>query len=90
MRREKLIPISFATLFQTLKSDPELVKLIYNMPAANTGYKDNSNNITKYIGGNKHVILGLTEKQYENLVEALTNNVIDTVTSSSNPTLLLP
>jgi hypothetical protein len=32
----------------------------------------------------------LTEKNYENLVEALTTNGIDTVSASSNPILSLP
>jgi DNA repair exonuclease SbcCD ATPase subunit len=87
---KQVISLSFTALLQTLKSDPELVKLIYNMPSANTKYKDNnSNNITKYLEANKDRLLDLGEKQYENLVEALTNNVIDTATCS-NPALSLP
>jgi hypothetical protein len=37
-------------------------------------------------------MLDLAEKHYENLVETLTNNVIDAAaaSSSSNPTLSLP
>jgi hypothetical protein len=86
----KLISISFVALIQTLKDDPEMIKLIQNMPSANDGeqYKDN-NNIVKYLESNKDSILGLAEKNYENLVEALANNVINTVagaaSSSSNP-----
>jgi hypothetical protein len=69
-----------------------MVKLIQNMPSANDGeqYKDN-NNITKYLELNKDRILNLGEKNYENLVEALTNNVINTAaSSSSNPPPSLP
>jgi hypothetical protein len=75
-------------LIQTLKADPQLIKLIYNMPTVNTGYKDNSNNITKYLEDNKDNLLYLAEKNYENLVEVLTNNAVDT--ESSNPILSLP
>jgi hypothetical protein len=47
------------------------------------------NNIIKHLEFNKDSLLvDLAEKQYENLVEALTNNAIDT--PSSNPTLSLP
>ncbi|HKG70582.1 MAG TPA: hypothetical protein VKA87_01730 [Nitrososphaeraceae archaeon] len=69
-----------------------MVKLIHNMPSANDGeqYKDN-NNITKYLELNKDRILNLTEKNYENIVETLTNNAIDSAfTASSNATLSLP
>ncbi len=61
-----------------------MVKLIQNMPSANDGeqYKDN-NNITKYLELNKNRILNLGEKNYENLVEVLTNNVIATAANSS-------
>ena len=83
----KLISISFVALIQTIKADPQMVKLIQNMPSANDGeqYKDNDNNITKYLEVNKDRILNLGEKNYENLLEALANNAIDT--TSSNPTL---
>ncbi len=70
-----------------------MIKLIQNISRANDGeqYKDNNNNITKYLELNKDRILNLGENNYENLVEALTNNAIDTAAnSSSNPTLLLP
>jgi DNA-binding CsgD family transcriptional regulator len=88
----KLISISFVALIQTLKADPEMIKLMYNIPMANDGeqHKDN-NNITKYLEHNKNSLIDLAEKNYENLVEALTNNAIDSATAaSSNPTLSLP
>jgi hypothetical protein len=87
---KKLISVSFAALIQTLKSDPDMIKLIQNMPTANTECKDNSDNVTKYLESNKDSLLDLAEKHYENLVEALTNNAIDIVASASsslNPTL---
>ena len=67
-----------------------MVKLIQNIPYTNDGeqYKDN-NNITKYLEFNKDKILDLAKKNYENLVEALTNNAINTA-APSNPTLSLP
>jgi transposase len=88
---KKLISISFVALIQTIKADPEMVKLIHNIPSANDGeqHKDDNNNITKYLEFNKDSILYLTEKNYENLVEALTNNAINTA-APSNPTLSLP
>ena len=86
----KLISISFVVLIQTLKDDPEMIKLIQNMPSANDGeqHKDNNNNnnnITMYLESNKDSILGLAEKNYEKLVEALTNNAISSADSSSSP-----
>jgi hypothetical protein len=87
---KKLISISFVALIQTIKADPQMVKLIQNIPRANDGeqYKDNYNIITNYLELNKDRILNLGEKNYENLVEVLTDNAI--ATTSSNPTLLLP
>ncbi len=41
--------------------------------------KDNNINITKYLEFNKDRILDLAEKNYENLVEALTNDAIANV-----------
>jgi hypothetical protein len=72
-----LISIAFAAVIQTLKADPQMIKLIQNMPSANDGeqYKDN-NNIMKYLELNKDQILNLGEKNYENLVQVLTNNVV--------------
>jgi hypothetical protein len=90
---KKLISISFVALIQTIKADPQMVKLILNMPSANDGeqYKDNNNNIANYLDANKDSLLNLAEKNYENLVEALTNNVMHTAANSSyNPTLSLP
>jgi F0F1-type ATP synthase gamma subunit len=93
---KQLISISFVALIQTLKDDPQIAKLIQNMLSANDAeqHKDNDNNITQYFESNKDRILNLAEKNYENLVEALTNNAIDNATaaasSSPNPTLSLP
>jgi hypothetical protein len=57
-----------------------MVKLIQNIPSANDveQHKDNNNSITKYLESNKDKILDLAKKNYENLVEALTNNAIAT------------
>jgi predicted DNA-binding protein YlxM (UPF0122 family) len=46
----KLISVSFVALIQTIKADPQMVKLIQNMPSTNDGeqYKDN-NNITNKV-----------------------------------------
>jgi hypothetical protein len=83
---KKLISVSFAALIQTIKADPQMVNLILNIPSANDGeHKDN--NIVKYLESNKDTILDLAEKNYQNLVEALTNNVIATASSSFNSTL---
>jgi hypothetical protein len=66
-----------------------MIKLIQNISGANDGEqnKDNTNNdnIIKYLELNKNGLLDLAEKHYENLVEVLANNVIDT--ASSNHTL---
>ena len=57
----------------------------------NDSEQNNNNGNTKYLEVNKDNILYLTEKHYENLVEALTNDSISNgTTSSSNPTLSLP
>ena len=79
-------------LIQTIKADPQMVKLIQNMPSTNDGeqYKDN-NSITKYLELNKDCILNLGEKNYENLVETLTDDSISSAAASStNPILSLP
>jgi NAD dependent epimerase/dehydratase family enzyme len=91
----KLISISFVALIQTIKADPQMVKLIQNIPSANDGeqHKNNDNNIIKYVESNKNSLLDLTEKHYENLVKALTNNAINAVDappSLLNATLSLP
>ncbi len=90
---KKLISISFVALIQTLKDDPEMIKLSYNIPRANDGeqHKDNDINITQYFESNKDRILDLAEKNYQNLVKVLTGSNIDNAMhASSNPTLLLP
>jgi hypothetical protein len=89
---KKLISIAFMALIQTIKADPQTIKLIQNIPSANDGeqHKDN-NNITKYLELNKDRILNLGEKHYENIVEALTNHVINNAADSSfNSTVSLP
>ena len=65
-----------------------MVKLIYNMPTAANDREQpkessDNNNIAKYLEANKNSILDLAEKHYENLVEALTKNVITAAASSS-------
>jgi hypothetical protein len=92
---KKLISASFAAIIHTLRYHPEMVNLIYSTSIANSSEQhkdDNSNNITKYLNVNKDRLLDLTEKNYENLVEALTNDSISSVaaSSSSNLTLSLP
>ena len=86
---KKLMSISFVALIQTIKADPEMLKLIQRISANDDEQHKDNNNITKYLELNKDRILNLVEKNYKNLVEALTNNVIDTTgaDSSSNPTL---
>jgi len=87
-----LISTAFASIIQTLKADPQMVKLIQNMPSANDSEQDkDNNNITKYFESNKANLLDLAEKNFENLVEMLTNNAIAlTAAASSNPGLSLP
>jgi hypothetical protein len=82
---KQVISVSFAAIIQTIKNDPEMVKLIHHMPAATDSkqYKDN-NNIVMYLESNKHSILSLAEKNYQNLIKALTNNAI---IDSSKPAL---
>jgi hypothetical protein len=86
---KQIISISFVALIQTIKADPQLVKLIQNIPSTNDGehHKDDNNNITTYLEANKNGIVDLAEKNYQNLVEILTNNSI--ANASSNPTLSL-
>jgi hypothetical protein len=89
---KELISVSFAAIIQTLKTDPKMVNLIYNMPTDSDGkqHEDNNNHITKYLESNKDSMLDLAEKHYETLVEALTNNAIFTATASSDAILSLP
>jgi hypothetical protein len=84
-----LISSAFAALILTLKADPQMAKLIRNIPGANNGEQYKDNNITKYLEANKDTLLDLAENNYENLVQALTNNAIGTAASSFNPTLSL-
>jgi hypothetical protein len=88
---KNLISISFAALIQTLKADSQMIKLIQNIPGVIDGeqHKDNDINIIQYFESKKDKILNLTEKHFENLVEALTNNIVNTA-SSSNTMLSLP
>jgi len=51
---------------------------------------DGNNNITNYLKVNNDRLLALAEKNYENLVEELTNNVIHTAMASSDSTFSLP
>ena len=89
---KQVILLSFTALLQTLKNDPEMVKLIQNITGANDGeqHKDNHINITQYFESNRDRIMNLGEKNYENLVEALTNNAIDIVATSSISSMLEP
>jgi hypothetical protein len=84
-----LVSAAFATIIQTLKNDPQMVKLIYDIPTMNDGEQHKDNNIKKYLEFNKDSILHLAEKHYENLVEALTNNTINSDVASSDPTFSL-
>jgi hypothetical protein len=82
-----LISIAFAAVIQTLKDDSQMVNLIYNIPAMNNGeqHKNNNNkNIANYLQANKNALSDLAEKHYENLVEALTNEVINTAAAASS------
>jgi gas vesicle protein len=90
---KQIISVSFAALIQTLKADPEMINVISKIPSANDGQQHNgNNNIIKYLELNKVRILNLIEKNYEKLVEALTNNAIDNIANASsfNSTLSLP
>src|SRR5215212_4034065 len=85
---KKLISISFVALIQTIKADPQMIKIIQNMPSANDDQHKGDNNIVKYLECNKDSILGLAEKNYENLLEELTNDTINAAAdSSSHPKL---
>jgi hypothetical protein len=69
-----------------------MVNLIYNICAGNDSkqYKDSDNDIINYLELNKTRILDLAEKDYENFVEALTNNAVSSAASSSDAKLSLP
>ena len=80
----KIISISFVALIQTIKTDPQMVKLIQNISRPNGGeqHKDNHTIINQYFECNKDSILCLTEKHYQNLVEAFTKNVMNNAAAS--------
>ena len=65
-----------------------MVKLIQNTPHASDSEqgKENDININKYLEFNRDRIMDLAEKNYQNLVEALVNNAINSAASSFNPT----
>ena len=69
VENKQLILVSFVVLIQTLKADPQMVKLIYNTPARNNGeqLKNDDNNIKKYLEFNRDRILDFAQKNYENL-----------------------
>ena len=60
-----------------------MLKLIQNIPRANDGEQHKDNNVIKYLEFNKDSLLNLAERNYENFVEALTNNAIYTAANSS-------
>jgi hypothetical protein len=85
-----LTSAAFAAIIQTLRSDPQMANLIYSISInANNGEQHIDNKITKHLEANKNSILGLVEKNYENLLEVLTNNAID-IAAASSSTLSLP
>jgi hypothetical protein len=68
-----------------LKADPQMAKLIQNISSANDSeqYKDNNNNITRYLEVNKYRLIDLAEKHYENLVEVLANSNMNNAPGAS-------
>ena len=62
-----------------------MIDTIYKILAVNDLEQDEdiSNNAIGYFEVNKDRILDLTEKNYENLLEELTNNVMHTAANSS-------
>ncbi|HKG30584.1 MAG TPA: hypothetical protein VKA91_04880 [Nitrososphaeraceae archaeon] len=91
---KQIVSVALTALLQTLKSDPQMINIIYKILTANDSEQqkdDNNGNAIKYFESNKDNILDLAEKHFKNLVEALTNNAIAlTAAASSNPGLLLP
>ena len=60
-----------------------MIDIIYKILTANDTEQhedDNNDNVTKYLEYSKDSLVDLAEKNYENLVEALTNNAIDNAT----------
>ncbi len=63
---KQVISVSFTALLQTLKSDPQMVNLIYSIVTANDGEqpKDNNNdNVIKYLESNKEYLFGFSRKE---------------------------
>jgi hypothetical protein len=90
---KQVISIAFIALLQTLRSDPQMIDTVYKILTVNDREQDEdiNNNAIEYFEVNKDRILDLTEKNYENLLEELTNNVMNTAANSSyNHTLSLP
>jgi len=71
-------------LIQTIKADPQMVNLIYSISNRNNGEQYN-NNAIKYLESNKNILSDLPEKNYQSLVEVLTNDSINTTPSTSLP-----
>jgi hypothetical protein len=90
----QIISVAFTALLQTLKSDPQMINIIYKILTENDREqdKDNSNdNVIKYLEFNKDNLLDLAEKNYNSLVEVLTNIAISGAEDSlsSLPTITL-
>jgi hypothetical protein len=79
---KQLIPVAFTALLQTLTSDPQMIQIIYKILTANDR-EQHEDNAIKYLESNKDSILDLAEKNYENLIEVLTNNIMNTAAASS-------
>jgi hypothetical protein len=61
-----------------------MIKLIQNIFTANDGEQNKDNNIIKYMESNKDSLLDLADNYYENIIEVLTNNVIDSAVDDSS------
>jgi malic enzyme len=67
-----------------------MIDIIYKIPTANDSEQqkdDNNDSVTKYLESNKDSLIDLAEKNYENVVEALTNNAITLACSNPKPAL---
>ena len=70
-----------------------MANLNYTIPITNDGeqHKDDNNNIKKYLEFNKDSLSDLPQRNYEKLIEALTNDSnSNAAASSSNPSLSQP
>jgi hypothetical protein len=70
-----------------------MANLDYTIPTTNDGeqHKDVNNNIKKYLEFNKDSLSDLPQRNYEKLIEALTNDSnSNAAASSSNPSLSQP